>query len=65
MKRFVILLIVLCLMVTLLGAKDITLRVIQVFTSPERTKILETIAEQFEELNPGVDVEIISPPYET
>lgn len=65
MKRFVFLLIVLCLMVTLLGAKDITLRVIQVFTSPERTKILETIAEQFEELNPGVDVEIISPPYET
>src|SRR6056297_587717 len=65
MKRFVFLLIVLCLMVTLVGAKDITLRVIQVFTSPERTKILENIAQQFEELNPGVDVEIISPPYET
>jgi len=52
-------------MVTALSAKDVTLRVIQVFTSPERTKILETIADQFEEQNPGVTVELISPPYET
>lgn len=65
MKRFVVLLIALCLMVTALSAKDVTLRVIQVFTSPERTKILETIADKFEEENPGVTVELISPPYET
>lgn len=38
---------------------------IQVFSSPERTKIIENIIVKFEALNPGVKIELISPPYET
>jgi multiple sugar transport system substrate-binding protein len=38
---------------------------IQVFSSPERTKIIESIIDKFEALNPGVEIELISPPYET
>ena len=44
---------------------SVTLNMIQVFTSPERTKILETIIKKFEEKNPGVKINLISPPYET
>lgn len=49
----------------LLFSQQITLRMIQVFTSPLRTKILEEIISKFEAQNPGVKIELISPPYET
>lgn len=65
MKRRFLLILLVLLTVLVAFSEDVTLRVIQVFTSPERTKILENIADKFEKENPGVNVEIISPPYET
>ena len=65
MKRLLVLLLLVVLSFSLLGAKDISLKIIQVFSSPERTKILENIIADFEALNPGVTIELISPPYET
>jgi len=65
MKKFIVLFMLVLIVFSVSFSKDVTLRVIQVFTSPERTKTLETIAAKFEELNPGVKIELISPPYET
>lgn len=66
MKKFSL---VLSILLVFIGstflAEEITLKVIQVFTSPLRTKILEEIIQKFEEQNPGVKIELISPPYET
>ena len=42
-----------------------TLTIVEVFTSPERDAILKNIIKKFEEQNPGVEVNLISPPYET
>jgi len=49
----------------LVFSQQVTLRMIQVFTSPLRTKVLEDIISKFEAQNPGVKIELISPPYET
>ncbi len=62
MRKFVVLLLI---SVLLISSFAVTLNVIQVFTSPDRTKILQEIIKKFEERNPGVKINLISPPYET
>ena len=42
---------------------DTTLKLVEVITSPERTKTLESIVAKFEAANPGTKVEIISLPW--
>lgn len=42
----------------------VTIRMIESLTSPERTEVLRTIADKFEEEHENVTVEIISPPLE-
>ncbi len=65
MKKTVGVLLLIFLCISTVMAQEVTLRIIQVFTSPLRTKVLEQIIEKFEQQNPGVKVELISPPYET
>lgn len=43
---------------------NVTIRMIESLTSPERTAVLRTIADKFEAEHEGVTVEIISPPLE-
>ena len=43
---------------------ELTIRMIESLTSPERTAVLRTIADKFEAEHEGVTVEIISPPLE-
>jgi len=64
MRKFLVLLLMVVLLATTFS-QQVTLRMIQVFTSPLRTKILEEIIAKFEAQNPGVKIELISPPYET
>ncbi len=64
MKKLAIVLLALLFCVVGLS-EQVTLRMIQVFTSPLRTKVLEDIISKFEAQNPGVKIELISPPYET
>ncbi|HOJ88761.1 MAG TPA: sugar ABC transporter substrate-binding protein [Pseudothermotoga sp.] len=65
LRKFSFVVLIVLLFVGLVFAETVTLRVIQVFTSPLRTKVLEEIISKFEAQNPGVKVELISPPYET
>lgn len=62
MKKLIVLFMV--VLSVLLLAKT-TLTIVEVFTSPERDAILKNIIKKFEEQNPGVEVNLISPPYET
>jgi len=62
-RKLVLVLIV--ILSVLVFSQQVTLRMIQVFTSPLRTKVLEDIISKFEAQNPGVKIELISPPYET
>lgn len=45
------------------AAQAETLRLVEVITSPDRTKTLQEIVAKFEAANPGTDVEIISLPW--
>ncbi|MEW7009292.1 MULTISPECIES: ABC transporter substrate-binding protein [unclassified Lentilitoribacter] len=42
---------------------DTTLKLVEVITSPERTKVLQGIVDKYETDNPGVNVEIVSLPW--
>ncbi|MDR8411159.1 sugar ABC transporter substrate-binding protein [Nonomuraea sp. 3-1Str] len=44
---------------------EVKLRMIESLTSPERTKLLKTLIEGFEKANPGVEVELVSPPLDS
>ncbi len=44
--------------------KDVTLQMIESLTSPARTAVLNEIIDQFEEENPNIKVELISPPFD-
>jgi len=63
-----ILAVALCLMLALpiaaglAGEEKITLTMVESLTNPERTKVLREIADAYQELNPNVVIEIISPP---
>ena len=65
LRRFVVMILIGLVSLSFVFAEVVTLRVIQVFTSPLRTKVLEEIISKFEAQNPDVKVELISPPYET
>ncbi|MFD0472287.1 extracellular solute-binding protein [Nonomuraea thailandensis] len=48
------------------GAPDeIRLRMIESLTGPERTKLIKSLIADFERANPGVTVELISPPLDS
>jgi multiple sugar transport system substrate-binding protein len=42
---------------------QITLQLVEVITSPQRTEVVQSLVDQFEEANPGVKVEITSLPW--
>ncbi len=67
MKKFFLISLLVLLMVTTIFAasKTITLNLVEAFSSPWRTPTLNAIIKAFEELNPGVKINVISPPYET
>ncbi|MCU6711304.1 sugar ABC transporter substrate-binding protein [Paenibacillus sp. J5C_2022] len=44
--------------------KQITLRMIESLTSPSRTEIIQASIDKFEEQNPDIKVELISPPFD-
>lgn len=44
---------------------EVTLTMIEAITSPARTQLLRGMLDRFEEQNPGIKVEIISPPMES
>ena len=46
------------------GDGDVHITMVESLTSPERTEILRNIADKFEEENPNITIEIISPPLE-
>lgn len=51
-------------MLTATGAfADTRLKLVEVITSPERTKVLQGIVDEYEAANPGVEVEIVSLPW--
>ncbi|OQA28168.1 MAG: putative ABC transporter-binding protein precursor [Chloroflexi bacterium ADurb.Bin344] len=51
-------------MAAVVYAEDVTITMVESLTSPERTAILREIADKYEAANPGVKIEIISPPLE-
>ena len=44
--------------------EKIHLTFVEVMTSPERTLVLQSAIEKFEEAHPNIEVELVSPPYE-
>ena len=44
--------------------EEVTLTLVEAVTSPARTEIIRGLCDEFEELHPGVTVEIVSPPSE-
>jgi multiple sugar transport system substrate-binding protein len=44
---------------------EVRLRMIESLTSPERTKLIKTLIADFEKANPGVKVELVSPPLDS
>ena len=71
MKRLIALFCTLLLIVgamPIMGAvaeEKITLTFVEVMTSPERTLVLEEAIKGFEEKFPNIEIELVSPPYET
>ncbi|MEU7900105.1 sugar ABC transporter substrate-binding protein [Nonomuraea sp. NPDC049152] len=47
------------------GGGTVSLRMIESLTSPERTKLIKGLLAEFEKANPGVEVELISPPLDS
>ncbi|MFF5209643.1 ABC transporter substrate-binding protein [Streptosporangium sp. NPDC000396] len=47
------------------AAGTVKLRMIESLTSPDRTKLLKSLITDFEQKNPGIKVELISPPLES
>ncbi|MBS4194324.1 ABC transporter substrate-binding protein [Lederbergia citri] len=45
--------------------KQVTIKMIESITSPARTKLLKDMLAKFEEENPGIKVELISPPLQS
>jgi multiple sugar transport system substrate-binding protein len=48
---------------TVQASADVTLKLVEVITSPQRTETLQALIDQFSAANPDVDVEIISLPW--
>ncbi|GAA0913757.1 sugar ABC transporter substrate-binding protein [Nonomuraea longicatena] len=47
------------------GSGTVRLRLIESLTSPERTKLIRTLLADFEKANPGIEVELVSPPHDS
>lgn len=47
------------------SGEKVTLRLIESLTNPERTAVLEEMAQSYESKNPNVTIELISPPFES
>lgn len=52
-------------LLTSMTATAETLRVVEVLTTPARTELFETLIANFETENPGIEVELISIPWDT
>ncbi|POZ93118.1 ABC transporter substrate-binding protein [Petrotoga halophila] len=65
MKKLLVLICVLMVSLFIFSEEVITLNLIEAFSSPYRTPTLNNIIQMFETLNPGVKINVISPPYET
>ena len=65
MKKVVIITCILLFGLLFFSEDVITLNLIEAFSSPYRTPTLKNIIQIFETLNPGVKINVISPPYET
>jgi multiple sugar transport system substrate-binding protein len=68
MKKFVSIFMALALVLALapvFGEDQVTLTFVEVMTSPERTLVLEKAIAGFEEENPNIKIELVSPPYES
>lgn len=63
MKKFIMALTATVAMSALPALAETKLKLVEVITSPERTKTLTTMVDAYEKANPGVDVEIISLPW--
>lgn len=44
--------------------ENVTLTLVEAITSPDRTKIIRSLCDKFEETHPGVTIEMVSPPSE-
>ncbi len=64
-KAFLLFLLILMITSVFAANKAITLNLVEAFSSPWRTPTLNKIISLFEQLNPGVKINVISPPYET
>lgn len=78
LKKSLVILVVMTLMVGVIGCggnndnadvnkdsnKVIKLRMVETLTSPERSKLIRELLDQFEDKNPDIKVELISPPLE-
>ena len=42
----------------------IKLTFVETMTSPARTQVLQELIAEYEALNPGIEIELVSPPYE-
>lgn len=65
MKKFILLLVLVLSSLMIFSDDVVTLNLVEAFSSPWRTPTLNKIIEMFETLNPGVKINVISPPYET
>ena len=63
-KKFALLVALLLLVSVSASASATTLNFLEVMTSPERTALLKGMIAEYEALNPGVKINLISPPYE-
>jgi multiple sugar transport system substrate-binding protein len=65
LKRSLLMLVALTLLFsTAVSANTITLNVLEIITSPERTALLKDLIAEYEALNPNIKINLISPPYE-
>ncbi|SHE92199.1 carbohydrate ABC transporter substrate-binding protein, CUT1 family (TC 3.A.1.1.-) [Marinitoga hydrogenitolerans DSM 16785] len=65
MKKLFLIISIILISLFVFSEEVITLNLIEAFSSPWRTPTLNKIIEMFETLNPGVKINVISPPYET
>ena len=66
MKKALVMLVVLMSLVvlSLQASAETTLNFLEVMTSPERTELLKSLIAEYEAENPGIKINLISPPYE-
>ena len=63
MKKLITSLIAAATLISGSVSADVALKLVEVITSPERTKTLQSLVDQYQQAHPGVAVEIISLPW--